>query len=801
LQSIALDVLNGAQDTDAQIVSNKLVAAGAYTDTVENAGASVEAADAENVIAGVDETAASVEAAREFAEQAVSDDAGGAGGTGIAVSGQVFEVDTPVTGLSGTAERVDVGRDAAGSVTISNGSTLTAQSGTDDGAVELGIETTGAGVLNIDGEGSQLATIGANNGVRTGMAGTGTLSVTNGGSLSTLYLGAGFQNEGVITISGAGSLATVSPAGGYFSGEDSDQAGLVSVGYEAGSRGELNVTNGGRLDVLSDATTNWPGIFIARDAGSVGVVDIDGGTALVSALASDAPTGAFVHVGRYGQGVMTVQNGGALDMQGAVSSLSVGRYDGSEGSLDILSGGRVDTLVLSVGRDGATGTVTVSGETSVLSVTGTIGPGHEDSGSGAYAAIGRGDGGIGSVTVSNGALFELETQEGETLDLHLGRDTGSSGRLVVSGSGSTVIVDNKNADQNDSGIKVGREGDGTLIVESGGKFESDYYFGIGHDTGATGQVDVIGQGSEIVISGAAGPQSGSEGDGGVLKVGRAGDGELNIREGGLVTVSGQDGSNPFMSVGDRAGGNGSLTVDGAGSHLRVVSDDSPDAFGGNVVIGRETMGTLTITGGGQVSLEGNNMFLTVGDRDGGNGTVTIEGEGSKLDAGVSLTLGFDGGVGNVTVGGGGTLTAGNAGDGEVDIFINSGSSLRVLDGGILNGDVQNDGGIFEPGNSPGHVTITGDFVSQGDLVLEVEGPNANAFDQIDVGGTATLSGEIVIDFSAAKGLDAGDEWTLIETDDGLNAENADFIVRGLDPDLEASVSVGALGVSVDLDAA
>jgi hypothetical protein len=41
---------------------------------------------------------------------------------------------------------------------------------------------------------------------------------------------------------------------------------------------------------------------------------------------------------------------------------------------------------------------------------------------------------------------------------------------------------------------------------------------------------------------------------------------------------------------------------------------------------------------------------------------------------------------------------------------------------------------------------------------------------------------------------------LIETDDGLNAENADFIVRALDSDLEASVSVGALGVSVDLDA-
>jgi hypothetical protein len=31
----------------------------------------------------------------------------------------------------------------------------------------------------------------------------------------------------------------------------------------------------------------------------VGVVDIDGGTALVSALASDAPTGAFVSYDRF----------------------------------------------------------------------------------------------------------------------------------------------------------------------------------------------------------------------------------------------------------------------------------------------------------------------------------------------------------------------------------------------------------------------------------------------------------------------------------------------------------------------
>jgi T5SS/PEP-CTERM-associated repeat protein len=258
-----------------------------------------------------------------------------------------------------------------------------------------------------------------------------------------------------------------------------------------------------------------------------------------------------------------------------------------------------------------------------------------------------------------------------------------------------------------------------------------------------------------------------------------------------------------MSAGDGEGSTGRIVVDGQGSALRVISQGvEGDPFGGNAAIGDQGEGVLEIKNGGSVTIEGPNMYFDLGREPGGKGTVLIEGEDSVFDAGTELNLGSGGGTGTITVGSGGTLRAGEAvGDDIVDIYIQSGSTLEVLDGGTLEADVLNNGGTFEPGNSPGHVSITGDFVSQGELVLEVEGPNANAFDQIDVGGTATLSGDIVIDFSAAKGLDAGDEWTLIETDDGLNAEKAGFIVRGLDPDLEASVSVGALGVSVDLDAA
>jgi T5SS/PEP-CTERM-associated repeat protein len=796
LQSIALDVLNGAVDNDADIVANKLSAANTYTDTVETAGATVDATDAENVIASVDETASSVEAAKQFAETAVSSE------PGISLSGQVFEIDEAVTELSETAERLDIGRDGDGLVAISGGSTLTAQAGTDDGAVELGIETSGSGILKIEGDGSLLETTGPSNGVRAGMAGTGTLSVTDGGTLSTLYLGAGFKSDGVVTVSGEGSLIKLSPAGGNFADPIPDQAALLSVGHEDGSRGEVNVTDGGRLEVLADADTVEPGMMIGRDAGSVGVVNIDGGSALVSGAASETPSGPFVHVGRNGEGALTVKNGGTLETQGITSSISVGRYEGGDGTLDVLSGGRVDTLYFFAGRAGANGTAKVSGEGSVLSVTGVAEEGIDYAGDGAYAAIGRGDGGTGEMTVDDGGLLEVVSEDGINTSFHLGRDANSSGSLTISGSGSSVIVDNKNPDYENSNIMIGRGGEGSLVVENGGKIQGDYYFGIGHQTGSSGRVDVIGQGSEMALVGAIGPEADGQGDGGVLKVGRAGNGELYVREGGVVTVEGEDTYNPFMSIGDRDGGDGYVSVDGAGSKLRLISNDSPEEYGGGFVVGDATTGTLEITNGGQVTMEGNNMFFTVGELDGGMGTITIEGEGSLLNAGRSLTLGVEGGTGNVTVGAGGTLTAGEAvEDGIIDITINAGSSLQVLDGGTLEGDVQNNGGTFEPGNSPGHVTITGDFVSQGHLLLEVEGADANAFDRIDVGGTATLSGDIVIDFSAAKGLDADDEWTLIETNDGLNAENADFIVRGLDPDLEASVSVGTLGVSVDLDAA
>ena len=66
--------------------------------------------------------------------------------------------------------------------------------------------------------------------------------------------------------------------------------------------------------------------------------------------------------------------------------------------------------------------------------------------------------------------------------------------------------------------------------------------------------------------------------------------------------------------------------------------------------------------------------------------------------------------------------------------------------GTIAGSVENTGGVVKPGESPGTLTLSGSYVqgAGGKLEIEVAGTGAGQFDQLAIGGTASLDGTLAL---------------------------------------------------------
>src|SRR3546814_14822009 len=103
---------------------------------------------------------------------------------------------------------------------------------------------------------------------------------------------------------------------------DAPYAGYVQVGRRRDGDGETNVTNGGQLRISAGESVNTntyePGLQIARDSGSLGRATVDGNGSQIHMIQTvpangDAEVGGpYVHIGRAGQGSLTVSHGGPL---------------------------------------------------------------------------------------------------------------------------------------------------------------------------------------------------------------------------------------------------------------------------------------------------------------------------------------------------------------------------------------------------------------------------------------------------------------------------------------------------------
>lgn len=476
---------------------------------------------------------------------------------------------------------VRVGNGAGGTLTISNGGALTMA----NGLLSVGLNAGGDGTLNIDG-GSVTNSVAA---LRVGYNGsTGTVTLTNGGTLSTSNLnligdantaGAG---TGAVTISGAGSKWTIT------SGTPTGYGNLV-IGRGTGANGSLTVSGGGAFDYQNNAGTVWVGMNdVANDGhgGGTGSVIVTGAGSLLN-----SESGVVLGQGAGSSGSALIEKGATLTVQSA-GSLLVGR--GGEGSLTVSSGGTVNADSYMAVADGSKGSVTVSGAGSSLTVAG--------------GAINVGiHGGDGTLTVSDGGHVTAGTY------MTIGQ--GTKGAATIDGAGSLLTVTTGNI-----ALGVFDGADAIMTISNGGMV-----------TVADGAV-MVGDGTVATPGHASGVLTLSKG------------GQLNARD-MLLGSNAPEGSGTLaMSGGAKVnltggmevgwnGGTGVVTLTGQGTRLESA---------GQIVLGHDpdgstpTSGTLTVADGAGVKAS----RIVIGFAS-GSGTLNIGAGGAAgtIDDGTAIILG------------------------------------------------------------------------------------------------------------------------------------------------------------------
>jgi len=724
----------------------------------------------------------------------IGDFQGGNGVVSVVGEGSVISVDS-----NGGAA---VGLEGTGTLMILEGGKVEIQS---DGFNNLRIGETeyGAGDVIVSGSGSTLATSGTDNTIQVGYYGGGVLTVSDGGLVTTLYLGIGRYGDGVMTIQDDGSKVVVSNDSGNFSGSDAVYAGAVNVGRSNGSFGSLEIKDGGALEIRAGETVNTdkvtPILTIGTYYGSIGIVDLSGpGSSITVSMAGPADPGDIhpllagpaIVVGGMGVGQMFVYDHANINITGDEAYLDVGTGNWQDpddeteffgGYLHVSEGAKIQITDSAGGNGGllvgdwkgGNGDVVVTGAGSLLAVE-------------SQGGADIGNQGTGALAVTSGAAVTIASDSFN--NLNVGYEAGSHGIVQVIGDGSKIVTSGV-----DNTIQVGRYGDGQLHVSTGG-LVSTLQFEIARS--GSGVATISGDGSRIIASNDGGLFSGTEeGYAGFVRVGRndGSFGQLLIDSGGVLEIRpgetvNNDTKGAELTIGQEAGSTGIVSVDGIGSAIVMGGVDS------FLQVGRYGTGSLSVTGGAQVTAQ----FVEFGRLEGGLGNGTVSGAGSAINAG-----GYDSGVsvgrygtGSLTISAGGFVTTdnvqigrGETGNGAIvvtgtdsqlvtagtDDFINIGrygqGSLKIYDGGLVQ---TNSANIGDRNTGVGDVIVSGagsKLVTQGvDNQVQV-GRVGEGVLTVEQGGVVkTLNFVIGRDGTGDATIDGPGSKVIVSNDEGLDSD-------------------------------
>jgi autotransporter-associated beta strand protein/T5SS/PEP-CTERM-associated repeat protein len=210
--------------------------------------------------------------------------------SGDAVVGNLAAGAVTVTGAGSrfaTSERLQVGWSGSGTVDITDGGTVHADT------VYIGFISE-SGLVNVGG-GAGTSTLGSyGSPLYVGYSDDGTLNITGGGYVTNAgaYLGYFSGNHGTVTVGGGSGGSTWNNNGGP-----------LYVGYSGG--GTLNITGGGTV-------SNSDG-YIGRGSGYNGVVTVGG-----SGTSTWTNSGAL-HLGGEGNGTLNINTGGLVSAAAWVS--------------------------------------------------------------------------------------------------------------------------------------------------------------------------------------------------------------------------------------------------------------------------------------------------------------------------------------------------------------------------------------------------------------------------------------------------------------------------------------------------
>jgi T5SS/PEP-CTERM-associated repeat protein len=625
----------------------------------------------------------------------------------------------------------------------------------------------GVGGLNtqgIDGAGGILD-VGRNQGFG---GGTGTLNVTNGGSVLIsdnglaatsgglrLRVASGADTTGTVLVSGPGSSIVVSSTGGGATFPNVvignggtaqmtiSSGGLVSVlgsgerdfivGNSATGSGTLNVTTGGQVNA------SW---FAVGNNGGSGTATIDNATVSLDGFVDfNTGIGAGVRVGRGvgANGVLNLQNGAAINIANSLPDSSVvlggtSTLTGGTGTLN-MSGGSTITFTgtaagaaMSIGGQDGNGLMTMTGSSIVN--TGTTG----------VLRVGSSTGSNGNLTIGGGSkIFANTAGIGGNSD----DNAGGIGNAVVSGAGSQLKL------AGDSGfLGVGRNGVGSLTVSSQGEVAATI-INVGRAAGGVGTMSV----DNGVINLSGQQTSGSQSGAGLSIGNRGGTGSVSITNGSVVTITNNGSAGAGLYIGGTPlgpQGNGTLTVSNAA--INVIA--APGLA--TARIGYDGNGTATFTnsrmnlGSGPTLPDGapsvSDGVLSIAGQSGSTGTLVLN-AGSVVNAGY---VGVGARPSGLPAGslqpaaGAGVLVVNNSTVNATSTF--EIGALGVLTGNngvinVLNGDVIV-GGTINPGQSPGRIRINCNLVSLNGskLILEIQddGSGGYEFDQLVIDQASTF---------------------------------------------------------------
>ncbi|HEU0233509.1 MAG TPA: autotransporter-associated beta strand repeat-containing protein [Gallionella sp.] len=772
VESGTVSAILGGSGALTKTTSGTVTLSGANTytgTTTNNAGTLVVGADAPSGAAGALGNAASA--------VLLGDTAGTA--NAALLTGGAFTVGRAISVRSGSSGTVTLGGNTADSSTFSGNVTL---------GKDAILAAAGSGTAIFSGVIS-----GANSLTKTG-AGTVVLSNTNtfGGAGKTVNINAGrlsiaadsnlgdaanaltFDAGTLLTTTGVASAraVTLNAGGGTFdtSTFNSTLSGVL------GGAGGLTKTSNGTL-TLSGANT-----YQGATTVSMGTLTLQGGAAIADTGAVDVASGATLNLGA-GETISALTSAGTISGTGI--TLTAATYGFTGGTIDAnLGTGTLNQTSGSTALNGTVGATTVNinggtltlgaanrlADTAALTVNGgtfslggfsdTVGAavlqaGTIQNGTLTGSSYGMQDGTVSAILAGSGIALNktttgivtlsgantytgLTTVSAGTLNLNTTGNNALAGNLTVSG-GSAVL---QRADQIANTANVAVSG-GALNVAGFNDTVNGVQLTGGSISGTTGVLTSIT---------AFDMQNGTVG---AVLGGAAG---LSKTTGGTVTLSG---ANQYTGLTDITAGalaygannvisSGAVTVNGATAVLALGLNQS------------DTVGTVTVAGGGSITGTGSSTLTSTGSFEMQNGSVSaiLAGSGialNKTGAGIVTLSGANTYSGLTTVSNG-TLFLNTAGSNALagNLTVSGGSAELqradqiadtanvLVSGGTLNvagfndtmHGVQLTGGTIS--GSTGVLTSTTAFDMQAGTVGAILGGGVGL--SKTTGGTVTLSG-------------------------------------------------------------